>query len=120
MDTKQRKPINIKEPALSPREIAQLLMRAENEMALARVKDERKKLSLLLRPIWMAMKYFDFKHVQLRVDAEGYEDLQDMDMDEGLWIRGSKDCERYQGMDIRAHMEDRCTTIMHYIGQQEN
>ncbi len=121
MDTKQRKPINIKDPALSPREIAQLMVRAENEMALVRVKDERNKSSLSLRPIWMAMKYFDFKNVQLRVDAEGYEDLQGMNPDllyhneQSLREQGLREISR----DI-AHMEERCTTMMHYIGQQEN
>jgi hypothetical protein len=57
------------------------MIRAENEVALVRVKDDRTKSFLQMKPIWMGMKHFNFKNVQLRVDAEGYEDLNGMDPD---------------------------------------
>ncbi len=81
MNTKQRKPINIKDPTLSPREIAQLMIQADNEVALVRVKDDRTKTFLSVKLIWTATKHFDLKNVQLSVDAEGHEDLHGMNPD---------------------------------------
>ncbi len=57
------------------------MRRADNEMALVRVKDERTKSFLSMKSIWMGMKHFNFKNVQLRVDAEGFEDLHGMNPD---------------------------------------
>ena len=71
MNTTQRKQINIKDASLSPREIAMLMMQIDHEMSLVRVKDERNKTSIPAKVIWMAIKHFNMKNVQLSVDAEG-------------------------------------------------
>jgi hypothetical protein len=73
MNTKQRNPINIKDPTLSPREIAMLMEEADNQVALVRVKDEKTKTCLSLKLILAATKHFDLKNVQTSVDAEGFE-----------------------------------------------
>ena len=81
MNTKQRTPINIKDPSLSPRQIAMLMNEADKEMALLRVKDDKTKSFISLKPIWNATKHLDFRNVRTSVDAEGFEDLQGMNSD---------------------------------------
>ena len=58
-----------------------LMMRIDNEMALVRVKDERNKTSIPAKAIWMAIKHFNMKNVQLSVDADGFEVLHGMNRD---------------------------------------
>jgi hypothetical protein len=81
MNTNQRKQVNIKDASLSPREIAMLMMRTDNEMALVRVRDERTKSTISAKLIWLATKYFNMKNVQPVVDAEGFEVLHGMNPD---------------------------------------
>ena len=72
MNTKQRTPINIKDPSQSPRQIAMLMREVDNVLALARVKDERSKAFLSLKLIWTATKYFDLKNIRTSVDSDGH------------------------------------------------
>jgi hypothetical protein len=71
MNATQKKPINMKDPTLSPREIAMLMGEIDNKVALARVKDEKTKTYLSVKPILVATKHFNMKDVQMTVDAEG-------------------------------------------------
>jgi hypothetical protein len=81
MDTTQKKPINIKDQTLSPNVIAMLIGDVDNKIALARLKDEKNKTHLSLRPILMATKHFNLKNAQMGVDADGFEDLHGMNPD---------------------------------------
>jgi hypothetical protein len=82
MDTTQKKPINIKDPTLSPKVIAMLIGDVDNKIALARLKDEKNKTYLSLKPfLMMATKHFNLKNAQMEVDADGFEDLHRMNPD---------------------------------------
>ncbi len=81
MDTTQKKPINIKDPTLSPKVIAMLIGDIDNKIALARLKDEKTKTHIPLKPFFMATKYFNLKNAQMTVDVDGIEDLHGMNPD---------------------------------------
>ncbi len=81
MHTTQKTPINIKDSALSPKVIAMAIGDIDNEIALVRLKDEKNKSHISLRPFFMATKYFNMINAQMTVDAEGFESLHGMDPD---------------------------------------
>jgi hypothetical protein len=81
MHTTQKRPINIKDPALSPKKIAVAIGDVDNAIGLVRLKDEKNKTHISLKPFLTAVKYFDLEKVQITVDADGFESLHGMDPD---------------------------------------
>ena len=79
MNTTQRKQINIKDASLSPREIAMLVMKVDDEMSLVRVRDDTTKTQISAKQVYLATKYFNMKNARPVVDADGHEDLHGMD-----------------------------------------
>jgi hypothetical protein len=82
MQSTQRILMNIKSPALRPKEIAMAIDHLDNAIGLARLKDEKTKLYIPLKPFFAALKFFNMEGVpQAVLDADGYESLRGMDPD---------------------------------------
>jgi hypothetical protein len=73
--------INIKDPALRPKIIAVAIDNVDNAIGLVRLKDEKNKSFISLKPFLTAVKFFNLEGVQRSVDAEGYECLHGVDPD---------------------------------------
>jgi hypothetical protein len=58
-----------------------VMVEADNQVVLARVKDEKTKTFLSMKIILAATKHFDMKNIHTSVDAEGFEDLKGMNRD---------------------------------------
>jgi hypothetical protein len=65
--------INIKDPLMKPKTFAAAMDSIQNNVGLARCKDERNKVLLILKPWLLAAKNFESDIYQPSIDGEGFD-----------------------------------------------
>ena len=73
--------INIQVPSMKPKTPAAAMDGIQNDVSLARFKDERTKVWLSLKPWPLAVKYFKLDIDRHYVDGNGFESMHGMNRD---------------------------------------